>query len=208
MKADRIPFKTLLLVALAGIAVSCEDYFNPDVDSALSEKNSYSDYLSTRASVNGLYALLQDMMTAYVVQGELRGDLLVVTDRAGEELQQFHHLEIDPGNKYLGRLQAYTVIANANGVLARLESMAQKGTTYNAELHNMISETRVLRAWVYFYLIRTFDRVPYITEDYTASGSTDDISDWISQRSAIPVHVDELIKEVGEAIPGFMTARD
>lgn len=194
------------MFALIGATVSCEDYFNPDIDSALSEKNSYADYLSTRASVNGLYALLQDVMTAYVVNGELRGDLLVVTDQADEALQQLFRLEIDPTNKYLGRMQAYAVITNANAVLANLETLVQRGTTYDAELRNMVSETMVLRTWVYFYLLRTFDRVPYLTEDFTASGSTEDITTWLNQRSSQDVNIDDLIQTVNQAIPGFMTA--
>ncbi len=198
---------TLIAGMLMLAAVSCTDFFNPDIDTALSEKNSYSDFLSSRAAVNGLYAQLQDMMTAYVIHGELRGDLLQITNQANGELSDIYRMDIRHDNKYLGQREAYKVISSTNDVLHHLGKLGSNGTTFDDELANMQGEALLVRSWVYFYLLRTFDRVPYLTEDFATQDANSDIIDWLNSKATSTVTIDLLIQDVRQAIPKLIPAK-
>ena len=65
---------------LLGNLTSCEDFFNPDQDNAVTEDQLYGDWYEYRSAAMGLYALQQDLIEQIVVLGELRSDLLTVTE--------------------------------------------------------------------------------------------------------------------------------
>jgi hypothetical protein len=199
--------RVLGVVMLAFSVTACEDFFDPDINTTLSEENNYSDFLTTRSTVNGLYALMQDYMTAYVIGGELRADLLTTTGQANADLQQINNLQWDADNPYLGRLQAFRIISNANDVLLNLNRLIDEGTTYTDELLNMHAEVVTLRAWVYFQLMRTYNQVPYISENHSASDDADAIIDFYSDTSADPVQIEILIESVNEVLPHFQLSK-
>ena len=194
----RIWLSALLLGLLL---VSCERFFDPKIENQLSEAEAYSDYLSTRAAVDGLYTQLQDLMTSYVVTGELRGDMLRPNDWANTDLQAIFSLNYNSGNAYFAGRTAYTAIANCNDVIWHLENLMERGTTYDEKLYSMHAEAVLLRTWVNFYLMRTFGQVPYITASYTAEGNTTSIEDWLAGHSGDPVETGQLISEVESVIP-------
>ncbi len=207
MNSKYFIIRVLGVVILAFSLTGCDDFFDPDINTALSEENNYSDFLTTRSTVNGLYALMQDYMDAYVIGGELRGDLLTTTSQASASLQQLNNLQWEADNPYLGRLEAFRIISNANDVLSNLNRLIAEGTTYTDELLNMHAEAVTLRAWVYFQLMRTYDQVPYITENHAASDEADAIIDFYSNVSANPVQIESLIESVNEVLPHFLLSR-
>lgn len=190
-----------LIVLLALIPVSCERFFDPRIDNQLAASDAYSDYLSTRAAVNGLYTQLQDLMTAYVITGELRGDMLKVNQQANSDLQDIYFLQYNSGNPYFAGRTAYSVISGCNDVIVHLQTLRESGTTYDDELDNMYAESILLRTWVYFYLLRTYGQVPYITGSYTAEGSLQSIGDWLHDHSDVMVSSARLIDDVEAVIP-------
>lgn len=194
--ATRIFLISLLLV----ITGSCEKFFDPEIETLLSEEDSYSDQLSSRASVNGLYAQLQDLMTSYVVLGELRADMLQVSPAADQELKDIYNLQYGKDNRFFPGRSAYKIISNCNDVIYHLEKLKDKGTTYDKQLFNMHAEAVILRSWTYFYLLRTFGEVPYIVNSYAASGSQADFDVWLTSNSGNNVETDMLIDDVKAVI--------
>jgi len=190
--------KTIIFLSL-GMAlltlISCEKFFNPDSEVLLPEDENYSDYLSSRASVNGLYALMQDLMEAYVVNGELKGDMLVTSSKASGNLQQIYDRQFALDNPYLDILPFFTLIANANDVIQHLDITMEEGTSYDEDLHNMYAEAVIIRTWVYFYLSRNYTGVPYLTSDYSASGAPASIEDWLADNASTMVSLDMLIND-------------
>ncbi len=192
-------YKTRLIFLSLGMGLltlgSCEKFFSPNSEVLLPEDENYSDYLSSRASVNGLYALMQDVMEAYIVNGELKGDMLVTSSGASWDLQQIYDRQFALDNPYLDILPFYRLIANANDVIQHLEVSIEEGTSYDDELLNMYAEAVVLRTWVYFYLARNYTEVPYLTSDYSASESNEPIEDWLAENASTMVSMDKLIND-------------
>lgn len=200
-------FRTLIFLFVFGLSVSsCQKFFDPDLSDSLSEKDAFSDVLSSRSAVNGLYALAQDIMTSYVVLGELRGDLLKVTSAADQDLKDIYNLVNKAGNSYFPQMKAYTLVANCNDVAFHLEEALKRGTSYDKDLKNMYAETITLRTWVYFYLYRTFGNVPYLTKDYTASGGSGSIEEWLAANGSTSVNLAQLMSDVEAVIPDYFPA--
>ncbi len=196
---DYIP-RILAIFLILTSCYSCEKFYNPDLETRLPADENFSDYLSSRASVNGLYALMQDLMDAYVVNGELKADMLTITADANEDLADIFNLKFSTSNSYMDILPFYTLITNANDVILHLEEEMEKGTSYGDELNNMYAEAVVIRAWTYFYLVRNYTQVPYLTEDFTATDATGTIDEWLSASSGTYASVDDLISSTEDVL--------
>jgi hypothetical protein len=197
-------YKFLIAIFIATSFQSCEKYFNPDSSTFLDQSENYVDFLSSRASVNGLYALMQDVMDSYVVTGELKGDMVVTTEMASKELKEIYNMNFSLDNPYVNILPFYTIITNANDVIMHLEKEIEKGTSYEEELLNMHAEAVVLRSWVYFYLIRNYTNIPYLTADYTAESADGSLDAWLKQNSSRKLTLDDLITDTEAVIPNLI----
>ena len=194
----------LLLTLISTLSVmSCSDYFSPAIDTLLPEEESYKDFLSSRAAVNGLYADLQGLMTAYIVTGELRGDMLQPTDKADADLTNIYQLKISPENQYLAYRKAFGLIASCNGVIHQLSELRIKGTTYDNELDNMYAESMLIRTWVYFYLYRSYGEVPYITDPYLQNEAGTPYAEWVEQHTDVMLTMTNLIDDVSLTLDLF-----
>lgn len=201
----RLKYAKIFLMGVAITSlISCDSFFNPEVPTVLAEQDNFTDYLSSRSSVNGLYALMQDVMDSYVVNGELKADMITTTPDANEDLRNIYSMDYSLPNKYLDVLPFYTIIANANDVIYHLENNLASGSSYEEELVNMHAEAVILRSWVYFYLLRNYQNVPYISLDYTASGATVSIEEWLAENASTTVQLDELIAATEAVIEGLI----
>jgi tetratricopeptide (TPR) repeat protein len=183
--------------------LSCERFFDPDISNTLAEKDAYNEALSSRAAVNGLYSLAQDLMTSYVILGELRADMLQITPDAGQDLQDIFNLVQNPDNALLLQLKAYHLIANCNDVIYHLEEVMKSPVSYEKDLNNMFAEAVTMRSWTFFYLLRTFGSVPYLTGEYAAEGSRQSIDAWLEDNATGLVTVAQLIADTEEILSDF-----
>ena len=93
----------ILPVCLAGsLCTSCTDFFETDSDGVLkTEGQRYQDETTARAGLFGLLQGLQRIGDNYVIMGELRGDLMDVTENSSQELRDISRFEVDAENSYL-----------------------------------------------------------------------------------------------------------
>ena len=75
-----------LLITASIMLVSCDSFFEPDQGLIVEENKYFNDWNEYRAAELGLYSLQQDLVTQLVVLGEMRADLLNVTENADREL--------------------------------------------------------------------------------------------------------------------------
>lgn len=204
MKIGSIHIKNIVIGLCCLGLFSCDGFFNPENPTVLDAEDNFSDYLSSRSSVNGLYALMQDVMDAYIVNGELKADMITISENAAEDLVRIHEMDYDIENPYFDILPFYTIINNANDVILHLEESLEKGTSYEEALMNMHAEAVILRSWVYFYLLRNYTNVPYLTEDYTSSGGSGSIENWLTENTIGYVQLDELIAQTEAVIEGLI----
>lgn len=160
----KILIQILLLLV---IATGCTDFLNPDQGLVLPENQVPADEVELRSISLGLYSLQQDLVEQIVMLGELRADLLVVTQNADPDLREINSFQVSESNRYASPSNFYKLIAASNKVIRILEHEHPEVLDEDSPLsnyHRMYGEAIVMRSWAYFYAVRIFDEIPYIPE--------------------------------------------
>lgn len=206
--------KKYILFALSGLFLhSCIDTEVLPYDITISD-----DMWKTKAQVTqmvkGAYGQMcaEDVVTKFIVWGGFRSDDIVplANDNAlnnGNDtyryLTEMYSGIMDEYNTFADWSPMYTVINRCNLVLGNAPAVmsidpAYTESTYSTDKSQMLA----LRALVYFYLVRTFRDVPYITEAYTLSTQDTDVP-----LSAPGVVLDNCIADLQEAAATPLSAR-
>ncbi len=171
-------------VAALFLLGSCEKFFDPDQPLIVDESKYFQDWNEYRAAELGLYAIQQELVTQLVVLGELRGDLLTVTDNADRDLIEVNLHQINPGNKYASPLNFYRLIGACNRLGTRLEQEhpeVLKDTT--ATIYDRLyGEVLCMRAWAYFAAVKIYKEVPYVWPSLTTA---EEITEYVSQSTTV-----------------------
>lgn len=102
----------------------------------------------------------------YVLWGELRGDGIALTS-ATTAAAKIKKLDILTTNSICQWSAFYTAIGYANSVLKYGPTVLEKDPTFSQEVMNSYAaEAIFIRSLCYFYLVRTFNNVPLVTEPY------------------------------------------
>lgn len=161
--------KTIILPLTALLVLinlsSCEEFFTPDQDITVSEEDLYTDWYEYRAASMGLYALQQELVEQLVILGELRGDLLTVTDNADAELLEIYNFNVSKSNQYASPDNFFRLIAATNRFLSIIENKQPSVLDPNAPVNNydrLYGEALCMRAWAYFNAVQIYGKVPFI----------------------------------------------
>ena len=85
---------SIIVSFLAGsglLVTSCKDFLNPEQALNITEDKLYDDWYEYRAVGMGMYGLQQKLVEQLVVLGELRADLLKVTENADADLIEIYN---------------------------------------------------------------------------------------------------------------------
>lgn len=148
----------------------CEKFLNPDQDLVIKEENFPSDIVELRSGSLGLYAIQQELVEQIVILGELRGDLVEVTDNADPDLKEVYNFQMSSGNRYLSPAPFYKLIAASNKMIRILENNYPEVTDPESAIsnfHYMLGEAICMRSWAYFNAVRIYNEIPYIPETLT-----------------------------------------
>ena len=173
-----------LIIAASLLLVSCESFFEPDQGLIVDESKYFNDWNEYRAAELGLYALQQELVTQLVVLGEVRADLVNITENADRDLIEVATFQITPGNKYASPLNFYRLIGACNRLSTQLEMdhpevlMDTDVTIYD----RLYGEVLCMRAWAYFNAVKIFRKVPYIWPSLT---TVEDIDAYVSSSKTI-----------------------
>jgi hypothetical protein len=152
-------------LSMALLTSSCEEFFNPDLGNVLDKEDYYVDWEEYRAAEMGLYAIQQELVEQLVVLGELRADLLEVTDQADRDLIEVYNFNISSNNKYASPVNFYKLIGECNNLQNIIERNFPGVLDVTGEVTRMdrlYGEVLCMRAWAYFNAVRIFKEVPYI----------------------------------------------
>ncbi len=164
---------TVLSVALMAGLSSCEDFFNVLPLNEIVLESYYTEENDITSVINSCYAGLEapasgsipstiNLMAAW---GEMRSDNIIAGGSLNEDETQILKENIMPTTKYSNWAPLYVVINRCNTVLYYAPIVNKKDPNYtDSELKADIAEVKALRALCYFYLIRTFRDVPFVTE--------------------------------------------
>lgn len=154
-------FNAILLILFSVICfTSCDDLLGVDSDRLVSDQE-YRLATSSDSvySMFGLLTQMQKLADGYVLLGELRADLLDVTNNSEPDLQQINMLEVTRENPYANVRDYYAVINNCNYILMHLDtSVVDKGQKFNLSQYAAVTS---VRAWTYMQIALNFGKAKY-----------------------------------------------
>lgn len=174
--------KVLTIIAAAFLLTSCVDtVLLPD------DKTVDQDYWKTKSDVsqmvNGAYKamLSQDVINRFIVWGDFRSDELVpvtsINNATMTALNEIDAVNIQTTNMFATWGCLYSVINDCNVVLERAENVMSIDPSYTeGDYLTDRSQMLALRSLCYFYLVRNFRDVPYVTTAYMNSSQNMNIS--------------------------------
>jgi len=162
----------LSLVFLLLSLTACEDYLEIDLpDDKIVSENVFNNEESAESALKGLYNEMSRASfsaggaNAVNVLGGLSSDNLKTT-LSTQGLNQFEQNQLLSQNTYCSKLwaSAYNIIYQTNSFL---EGITASGEIAAAKKDKFIGEAKVIRAFVYFYLVNFYGEVPLVlTTDY------------------------------------------
>ena len=162
--------KGVLALTFAGAALSaCGDFLTITPLNGVVVENYWEKKSEVESVITSCYYEMQnaDFIRRVILWGELRGDN--VTDNAelqkDNDLTYFYTNNITPSNPWTSWAPFYNVINLCNTVLHYApQAQAKDGNYSMGELQTHQAEARAIRALCYFYLVRSFERLPLVTQ--------------------------------------------
>lgn len=159
-------FSTLLLFPVI-FFTSCKEFLNPEQELSVTEDKLLNDWYEYRSLAMGMYGLQQQLVEQLLILGELRGDLLTITDNADPDMVEIYNFRISEKNKYAAPDNFFKLIAASNNFIRLLqrehpEVMDRKSQVTNYD--RLYGEALCMRAWAYFNASRIYGKVPLIHE--------------------------------------------
>lgn len=202
--------KYILLFVSSMMLVSCLDTIILPDDKTVDE-----DFWQTKeqvsSMVNSAYAAManDNVIARLIVWGDFRTDELLApssnvdNSTTTQALNEIAAVNMQTTNMYGQWAAFYDVINRCNIVLERAEEVMQKDPNYTAGDYQVDrSQMLALRALCYFYLVRNFRDVPYITQAYMNSSQNMQVA-----QLAPAVVLQHCIDDLQEAVTTALDAR-
>lgn len=160
--------KTIGLACFLGLGLaSCSDFLNilPPNDIVL--ENYWTGKADVESAVIGCYTALEkpDCITRMALWGEMRSDNIIPGMSTPEPESQALKGNILSSSSFTSWTCFYQVINRCNTVLYYAPKVQEIDPNYTeSQLKATIAEVTTIRDLCYFYLIRTFRDVPFVTE--------------------------------------------
>ncbi len=186
--------KIMIAASLLALTVSCEDWFDIKPETELVSDDFWKSESDVGSSVAACYRALMepDAMERIIVWSEVRSDNVVSGTSTNTDMSYILNANVNASNSYTSWGSIYTVINFCNTVIENAPGVTEIDPDFKqTELRAYMAEAMALRAMCYFYLVRTFKDVPFITEPYT-----DDTRDFLVAQTDGDVIIDSLMMEL------------
>lgn len=141
---------------------SCSDMLDPESDLVMyPEDNQLNTSNDTLYSVIGAMHLMQKVADRTNVLGEVRGDLVSLTDKASTDLQALASFDVTEDNAYNEPKDYYAIVNNCNYFIANADSAYKKQGVRVFERELAVMHT--YRAWAYLQLCLNYGDIPFYT---------------------------------------------
>ena len=192
-KLSIISFVVLLLFS----GTSCTDYLTLKPESEIVLEN----YWQTESDVESVLAacyrgLTEDaVISRMIVWGELRSDNMVAGTgfpTVRYDMQRILDGNLTPANVYCSWGSFYSVINYCNTLLHYAPTVIARDNNFTvSDLHRIQAEALTIRALCYFYLVRTYKEVPWVSE-----ASISDNQNYNLKKSSEQAVVDSLVSNL------------
>ena len=161
-------FAILTSLPLGGLGwalTSCDDFFEQETNDVLfADKEHLNNAVDTAWSVSGILYKLQGLADRTVILGEVRGDLVDLTQAASSDLRDVANFNIGDDNAYNYPSDYYAVINNCNYYIEHVDTALRSTTSVEPIFMAEYAAVKSIRAWTYLQLALNYGRVPLFTE--------------------------------------------
>lgn len=185
---------------------SCEDILETDSSFVMYEKDhTLTDPTDSVYSVLGIINQMQKIADRTVLLGEVRADLLDVTDAASADLKRLSAWDFSQENKYNNVSDYYSVINHCNYFLHHVDTtlMRRGYKIFEAEY----AAVKAFRAWTYLELAKHYGRVPLVTEplmtEIDAREAMNDQSKYVSMPEICEYFIADLTPYAYRRLPAW-----
>lgn len=182
------------LLLLLPLLASCDDFLSIEPQNDIVLEKYWTQEADVNSVLNSCYAQLEssDCINRMVVWGEVRSDNMTTGSGTPYALQQVFKENILETNAYTNWQSFYQCINRCNTIIFYAPIVNAKDPNFtDSEMKATIAEAKTLRALCYFYLIRAFRDVPYITLP-----SKDDSQDYQQEAMPFAQVLDSLVADV------------
>lgn len=146
-------------------ANSCQDWLELIPPQGLIREEFWQTKEDVQAVVMGAYETFARLDAMLFRFGEIRADMIVGDIYQGGDEQRVAESNIYPENWMCDWAQFYEVINYCNEVIKNAPLVQEIDDTFtDYQLKGYLSEAQFLRGLAYFYLVRIYKEVPYVTE--------------------------------------------
>lgn len=189
-------FVTKLVAAscIAFTLTGCNDFLSIEPQNDIVLENYWTEEADVNSVLNSCYAQLEsvDCIQRMVVWGELRSDNMTNGSGTNNNLNNILKENILETNNYTNWQCFYNVINRCNTVIFYAPDVNKIDPNFtDSELRATIAEATTLRSLCYFYLIRTFRDVPFVTDP-----SNDDTQEYQVPATPFNEVLDKLIADM------------
>ncbi|MGM9768204.1 MAG: RagB/SusD family nutrient uptake outer membrane protein [Candidatus Cryptobacteroides sp.] len=162
-------FRTILSLSLLLSLSSCNKWLDVAPENEQPASTFWQTKEEVQSIVMGSYQQLRACLDQFVKWGEVRGDVTELGPglASNEEMLAVKNIEIKPDNSICNWQPLYNAINRCNSVIKYAPGVLAVDKTFTEEhCASLVAEAYWVRALCYFYLVRTFKDVPYVTEPY------------------------------------------
>lgn len=180
MKKMKKIFVKSCLFSLLLVFSGCNDWLDIKPTGVQSSDTYWQTKEEAEQVLMSAYIQLRDCHPSFFKWGELRAGALefgmvhsASSDQATDDERLLRMLDIRPSNSLCDWSEVYTAIGRANSVIKFAPKALETDATFSRELCNSyIAEAIFIRSLCYFYLVRTFRDVPYVTDPFADDSKT------------------------------------
>lgn len=175
-------YKISASVVTLFVAISCTEWLDIQPESEIVLEDFWQNESQVNQVLAACYRSLTegDVISRMLVWGELRSDNVTFGYDVPDDMQKILNVDISPKNDYNHWGSFYAVINVCNNFLYNAPGVVDADPNFTeSKLHALETEVLTIRALAYFYLVRTFKKVPWIenpsiddTQDYAVADTT------------------------------------
>ncbi|BDD11969.1 hypothetical protein FUAX_44010 (plasmid) [Fulvitalea axinellae] len=151
----------LLSLIAAPFLTSCSDFFEPEQEHAVNKDDRYKSLFDIQTGVLGAYSKLRNVAEQTIILGDLRADLLQVSENYDADLSELDKVTVTKGNRFVDSRGFYDIIRNCNDMIANMDGVMKKDAAFTEVVRDAHkAEMITLRSWAYLQLIRMYKEVP------------------------------------------------
>lgn len=161
----KLLYRNLILTIFLFISASCDSWLELIPPQGLIREEFWQTKEDVDAVIMGGYSTFAGMDGKLFQYGEIRADMVFVDYKADWNARQIAEGNINSDNWFCDWSPLYKIVNYCNEVIANVELVQRRDDTFTDFIRDgYLAEAYFLRGLAYFYLVRMYKDVPFVTE--------------------------------------------